>query len=819
MGIPGSQISPAVPGVARLMDRSFPLAFLLNTFSLTVLLIVAGLSGSSSLAAEIGIIQGATLALFYAFSANARSLILGQSPISASSVMIKRLVLLLPLAGAAFWLSARAGDIDHWLIIVLILRRCVEWMGEVHLSEMERVGDKAFARRYFFLQAIPLLLAVYAIAIGHTYLLPILFLWAVLPLLPSLGFIVRSFVSVGSISIQFAMRMLPHLGSTAIIGITVYVFRILILLVAGKEVAGDLYAAFAIGGLAGSVFANVLGASVALHEQRTGKPYFPSPIKIILFLLILLGAALFLMARLDFGMLALANKSPFFIQAVGLSLMGGSIMVYAQRIRFRVLQSRGENDIFGPDVIVNMLIVAAVPILFELYSVDALSGLYLLSSLMSLCFYTSASREKKKSTNQSASAMAKSPAYRHLYLLAFAVLILLPLFVQFKGVIFDNSSPLLHSNMGFAYLPIPLSILACYIGILILGNYSRSTLSFGFIFASLLLMSISAITTVHSNPQFQQGKLLLMIQLVIPMAGLAFGQMYMCYENRDPVYCCSKAFLYVLGSIVPFQLVATWMQQSAVLTSYLYLFSIHNHLDYVPVVFVGAYLISLFGLWAHPRYRNVLVLLALLMTIYSVLSSSPVALAMLLVGVMLFLLLQMKRDGINIRLCILLAGVLTITGMHYVQNGTSKHVVDVPQLLNDARNLPQSSSDAQTQEPKWKVNVSNVFQHPGVFFFGHPHPTDKADAYFFGNYYADLINNFGIVGFLPVFLILIYTFSSVFIKRKALSAHPSMVGLVFVVSFLLIVENNFNDSLLHPYPSIFTFFLLGILLNALSTKS
>ena len=84
------------------MRYSFPLAFMANTFAVTVLLIVLGLAGHREMAADVGVVQAATLALLYAFSANARSLILSKkSAVSASSVMIGRLLLLLPLAIAA----------------------------------------------------------------------------------------------------------------------------------------------------------------------------------------------------------------------------------------------------------------------------------------------------------------------------------------------------------------------------------------------------------------------------------------------------------------------------------------------------------------------------------------------------------------------------------------------------------------------------------------------------------------------------------------------------------------------------------------------
>ena len=54
----------------------FPAAALLNSFSTTALLLVFGLAGHPEVVADIAVVQAASLALFYAFSANARNLVL-----------------------------------------------------------------------------------------------------------------------------------------------------------------------------------------------------------------------------------------------------------------------------------------------------------------------------------------------------------------------------------------------------------------------------------------------------------------------------------------------------------------------------------------------------------------------------------------------------------------------------------------------------------------------------------------------------------------------------------------------------------------------
>ncbi|WP_404359045.1 hypothetical protein [Methylotuvimicrobium sp. KM1] len=76
------------------------------------------------MATEVGIVQAATVALFYAFSANARSLILNQhTPVAAVDILHFRVLLLLPLSIAAYFLSSVAMEVELTIVVALILRQ------------------------------------------------------------------------------------------------------------------------------------------------------------------------------------------------------------------------------------------------------------------------------------------------------------------------------------------------------------------------------------------------------------------------------------------------------------------------------------------------------------------------------------------------------------------------------------------------------------------------------------------------------------------------------------------------------------------------
>lgn len=294
-----------------------------NSLAMTALMIILGLAGNSLLAADVGIVQGITLALFYSFSANARSLTLNQTrPINLGLLLRYRLVLLLPLGCLAFWLAYLSG-VDTLLVIILLIRRSVEWLDEIFLSEMERIDRKTEAIRYIVTQSIFLVFALLWKLGDMPFPLFGILLWALLPLLLSTKFYILNLRQSFNITTDAISRIIPHLGSTAIIGITVYVFRLLLIDFTGKEVAGDLFVAFAIGGVLGSVIANAFGPSVVFLQSKSNSRALPNSLKILMVVFLLIG----LLISLSPASLHFVNKSSLFWLGVGFSMMAAVPMV------------------------------------------------------------------------------------------------------------------------------------------------------------------------------------------------------------------------------------------------------------------------------------------------------------------------------------------------------------------------------------------------------------------------------------------------------------------------------------------------------------
>ncbi|TLP61156.1 MULTISPECIES: hypothetical protein [Pseudomonas] len=620
----------------------FPLAVMSNLFAMMVLTIGLSLFGKPALSAEIGLVHGATVALFYSFSGNARSLILADAgDLWAARILRLRFVLVLPLCVLA-WLLCIGVLTDGALFIwLLILRRAAEWLAEVFLSEYELRERLDRSVAFFVLQGAGLCVVLSALLLD-LWALPVTFLWACSPLLicfdPAL---IQRALGRDASTLHGLRTLLPHFGSTLAIGISVYVFRLFIVLLVGKEEAGDLFAAFALGGILGAVFSQALGPTMIRHERQSAGARFARFFNGMLIGVLLLGIALGGVIWRMPGLMEWTAKSNFFWIAVSCSLVGGVVMVLAQRVRLRLLQGGGGRDVFGSDVLANLLLICCVPLFFFAAGDLYLAPLYLVGALISLAFYLSEDWVGVMKNYKGHFMLKKIPGVfeRQATFRSWMVVLLVcglfaPVFFQLGHGLFLGGGNF-RSNGSLALLPIPVSVFFCYAGVVVLGSYARARTALVIIFFTFVGMLLSVLLVSAEGPaSVERGKLILLIQFLLPMFALVLGLQF--GSAADAVLRLARVLLVVLLVVVVLQVVATAWALDSRLSSSAFLFGVYQHLQYVPVIFSGGFLITLYSLWGDPSKHVWLMLLAGLIGLYVVLSVSMLAMLLLLVGVLCF---------------------------------------------------------------------------------------------------------------------------------------------------------------------------------------
>lgn len=793
------------------MNFSYPLAFALNTYAVTGLLVFCGLTGRIALAADVGIAQSATLALFYAFSANVRNLVL-RSPTGsiARPVLLARLALLLPLSLLAYYLSAGLGSAGAAAAAAVILRRGCDWLSEVQLSSGEQSGDAGLARSYVLQQGALLSLLLLAVIFLPAAVPYALFAWALSPLPLAAGFVRRALAGPVS-GAGFPWGVLtPNFGSTAMIGVAAYIFRLVLLLLAGKETAGDLYTAFAIGALISSIYAGVIGPTVVLGELRGEKVRAARWLTAAAWLQLTAGAGLFAIYAAGLSWFEATGKSLFFAGAVGASLVGGVLMLQAQKIRLRLLQAEGVNDLFGPDVLMNVAIIGSTLLAYALAGDKAFLYLYLWNSVLALLFYLGAKAEA------AGKSCAPDCGRFTVFSAVVALLLAAPVFFQpGHGLFVDPLRQPYFDSLGvFRDLPLPVSILGCFAGAVVFGAWRGTLYSLLTIFLVFSLMFLSVIFSAGGVISGAMQKIMLMVQYILPFFGLVVGQAAARAGGEEKVF--RKVFLAVVFAVSTAQLLLTFVHRDGRLTPYLYFFSVYQHLQYVPAIFSAVYVAGLFSLFNERRWRGLLLAMTVTMPLYSILASSMTGLALSLLGPLLFAAVSGRETRKPLAAMAALAvGAAALAFYQFADYSPVRRKFTFLDPRFSTMSLREKLPNINDRLRYWKVYSGAIAADGRTALWGHKAPPARSEFPSAHNYALDFVYNFGVIPFLPLLALLAWTLRALWRRRGELRPDPAFLGLALAAMFLVLVDNSLKVGLRQPYPGILTFFLWGVLLTRL----
>ena len=397
-----------------------------------------------------------------------------------------------------------------------------------------------------------------------------------------------------------------------------------------------------------------------------------------------------------------------------------------------------------------------------------------------------------------------------------AIALLLPLFVQISGGIYSNPEAITDSGGLFKTLPLPISLIACLLGILVLAkNYRRAIPAVLFINGLFALMVVSLLFA-DANQTIEQRKMLIGLQFLLPTLGLVLGQLVDDDENVVP-----KAFMWVLLLIVPFQLLAGWWQKTLTLTHNLYLFSIYQHFQFVPVIFVLAFCWVMVNLWSE--YKKALGFLTVAMGIYALASASFLAIGLYCAFVTLFFLraLFQLKTGRLLGLTIFVAGIMVASFVVVLYYGIAEKntsiVGDHGQYVGKFKTLADGKMPVNVTHrlDDWKLYRDWITESSRTILMGHVEPPPREIKTSAHNWYLDFVYNFGLLALLPLVALIGFTGWALARHRKVLRAQT--LWLAALVAFMVLIDSNFKVTLRQPYPGIFAYFLWGLLLSRLQS--
>jgi hypothetical protein len=305
----------------------------------------------------------------------------------------------------------------------------------------------------------------------------------------------------------------------------------------------------------------------------------------------------------------------------------------------------------------------------------------------------------------------------------------------------------------------------------------------------------------------------------MPTFAMILGQMIIDDDLAIP-----SAFLAVLILVVPLQLVASWLHGSLTLTHDLYAFSIYQHFQYVPLIFVCAFGFATTALWS--KHRKVLVIFFPIMFVYAIASVSFLTIVAFVFFLVTFSFQRIKNSQATNKL--LMAGVIflgliiTVGGInaYYAKAKNNTSIVgDGGQYIGKFDTLAQGKlpTNAVERLADWKMFGSGIVESPRTFVFGHVAPMAREVRSSAHNWYIDFAYSFGMISLLPIFLLTAYT-GYLFIRQRG-TLSEELHWLAAIVFYLVVIDSNFKVTLRQPYSGLFTYFLWGLLLSKLRNRS
>ena len=363
---------------------------LLNSVLVPFLMVLSVIFGNSSFAAEIGVFPGIVLLLTQVFSANARSLLLYNIDSKFYDQVINIrfyvgiFIMLMLTSYQYFFIST-----DNFIILfILSFIVCLSWINEINLAIHEKNRSSLVIKFFLIINTLFYFLVIANFMSFTGQLLDILKFYLLFHILFFAYHINFHNFNITKFIQYFKNQFKEYLAVASsffnIIGVIIW--RISLVMLLGKSVAGLFFASFAIASFPGTLFNNIVGQIVTINERIKTVIYKISNVLFILYIILVM--LLIILNKLYFQDYEFYN----FFKITLTSLLGTPFMLRAlsNRHEFLSVSKKFQNKIFIKDVFYGISISPIIIILFYLGGANFLIYSYPLSSLLALFYYRKA---------------------------------------------------------------------------------------------------------------------------------------------------------------------------------------------------------------------------------------------------------------------------------------------------------------------------------------------------------------------------------------------------------------------------------------------
>ncbi len=373
--------------VNRFSNFSVLFSNLLNSVLVPFLMVLSVFFNDSSFAAEIGVYPGIVLLLTQVFSANARSLLLYNPNIKFYDQVINLrfyvgISILLILTSYQYFFSYTENFMNLSILSFIVY---LSWINEINLAVHEKNRSSLIIKIFLIVSVLfYFLLIANFLSEGDklSFILKFYLLFHALFFVYHINFLnlnIRKFIQY--FKNQFEEYLAVASSFFNIIGVIIW--RISLVMLLGKSIAGLFFASFAIASFPGTLFNNIVGQIVTINQKLKELIYKISNVLFVLYIILI--SFLILLNQIYFKDFQFFN----FFHITLVSLFGTPFMLRAlsNRHEFLSFSKDYQKKIFIKDIMYGISISPIIIMLFYLGGVNFLIYSYPISSFLALFYY------------------------------------------------------------------------------------------------------------------------------------------------------------------------------------------------------------------------------------------------------------------------------------------------------------------------------------------------------------------------------------------------------------------------------------------------
>lgn len=367
----------------------FPIYHLLMVFILPLLVVILGLKYNTSLSADLSLIHSILFMVFFPLNGNVRHYILNSNnKIFIENLIWFRLLSYVPLFSLSVIICLVFTELKIIYISLIVLLGSLYWLNEILVSLEEK------KTRYFLVY---FLLFIFIFLIYHLtfssifitdyfFVLITLSIFSLIILLTISTNIKHNF-NFKDLKNNIKKKIIPQISGTFIIGLTSFIFKIIILYFLNKDVAGTIFIAFTISGSLLTFFTYGIGPSIISSEVLQKNALIFKIIKVANILSFILGIILILLQLYGLIDFIIIDNQEIFVYCMGLCFLGIPFSVFGQYYKLNVLHKNLTLKIYKYDAVPNITVLPLIIIFIHFLPTYFIGLTYVYTGLLNCLIY------------------------------------------------------------------------------------------------------------------------------------------------------------------------------------------------------------------------------------------------------------------------------------------------------------------------------------------------------------------------------------------------------------------------------------------------